>query len=187
MAHNGLLEGGLRLLARRLATALVFLTGALGLGGCVTINGGAIDFSWIVYCASGPRPSSATCSCSARAAALSRVRLTVVGLADGAATDLCVGNAGCDVAASGQSGTTGFFIPPGDYAISLVPLDANGTPLGGPDCTPGVPDGGQGDCWETPAPLRETIVLGQTIQLNALIIVVPDCPFTCSPNPACTP
>jgi hypothetical protein len=97
----------------------------------------------------------------------------VVGLSDGAATAACAGRAGCEFDAALQSGTTGFFIPPGDYAISLVPLGADGAPLGGSGCSLTAGTG----CWATPAPVRRTIATGEVVSLGTLLVAIPDCPL----------
>jgi hypothetical protein len=159
-------------------------------GGCIGIDGGAIDLSWVVYCSSGQQPdatgqdpASPRCSCNLRAGALARVRLSVIGVGGGPADDACGGRTECEFDAGRQSGTTGFFVPPGDYAIALVPVDAAGTALGGSDCDLAGATG----CWATPAPVRRTVTTGQIVSLGALLVAVPDCPAAgaCQPSPGC--
>jgi hypothetical protein len=168
--------------ARRLATALQVAALAVGAGaaalapGCLTIDGGAIELSWVTYCASGKKPGSgASCSCTERAAGLATVQLVLDGLGDGAAGDACAGRDSCRFEATRQSGNTGFFVPPGDYELTLLPLDGSGQVLGGPSC---VPDGSAGSCWQTPAPLRRTVKTGEVVSLGSFLIAVPDCPAT---------
>jgi hypothetical protein len=154
-----------------------------GLSSCVPVDGGAIELSWIEYCAAGQRPDSngASCSCNARAAGLSRVRLAVMGVGDGAVAAACEGRSGCEFDAARQSGTTGFFIPPGDYDISLVPLGPSDTPLGGPECAVAGATG----CWATPPPVRRMVVKGQVVSLGSFEIAVPDCPIIATCDGGC--
>jgi hypothetical protein len=170
MLHNGLSEGD-HLLARRIPRAVALVL-SVGLAACVKIDGGAIELSWVTYCSGGKRPDATQCSCNARAAALARVQLVVVGVSDGAVASACAGRSGCEFEAAHQQGTTGFFVPPGDYDISLVPLDASGTALGGPDCPL---DSGTG-CIATPPPIRRTLTAGEVVSLGTLELGVPDCP-----------
>jgi hypothetical protein len=146
--------------------------------GCVKVDGGAVEFSWVVYCHDGTRPGDPrpTCSssCSGRASALSHIRLSMVGVGDSAGVDACAGRSECEFGATRQSGATPFFVPSGDYDIALIPLDVSGSPLGGPGCA--IEDGS--GCWATPLPIRRTIALGQAVGLGTLLIVVPDCPVT---------
>ena len=145
--------------------------------GCLTIDGGAIELSWVAYCASGKKPNAtgSSCSCTERAAALATVRLVLEASGDGAVGDACAGRTGCRFDAKRQSGNTGFFVPPGDYELTLLPLDASGQVLGRPSC---VPDGSAGSCWQTPAPLRRTVTTGEVVSLGSFLIAIPDCPVT---------
>jgi hypothetical protein len=145
--------------------------------GCLTIDGGAIELSWVPYCASGKRPGAtgASCSCFERAAGLATVQLVLDGLGDAAVGDACAGRAACRFEAKRQSGNTGFFVPPGDYELTLLPLDASGHVLGGPSC---VPDGSAASCWQTPTPVRRTVTTGEVVSLGSFLIAVPDCPVT---------
>jgi hypothetical protein len=165
--------------ARRLV-ALAAGVGAAGLiPACLTIDGGAIELSWVTYCASGTKPggAGASCSCNERAAGLATVQLVLNALGDAGGSDVCAGRESCRFAAGRQSGNTGFFVPPGDYELTLVPLDASGQALGGPSC---VPDGSANSCWQTPAPLRRTVLMGEVVSLGSFLIAVPDCPATTS-------
>jgi hypothetical protein len=162
---------------------------ALVAPGCLTIDGGAIEVSWVTYCANGKKPgSTASCSCNLRAAQLDRVRVEALALGDGADADACAERDACVFTASVQSGVTGFIVPPGDYAIGLVPLDVGGAILGGPSC---VPDASAGSCWQTPARIRRTVLAGEVVSLGSLLIAVPDCPVaegcTSGDCPAVTP
>lgn len=179
---------------RRLLALAVLALGPVAAGAaapaCVTIDGGAIELSWVTYCADGKKPESATasCSCKLRAARLAQVRVQALALGDGGGADACAGRGACVFTASVQSGSTGFIVPPGDYAIGILPLEESGGALGGPAC---VPDGSQGSCWQTPAQVRRTVVTGEVVSLGTLLIAVPDCPTEtgCDPGvcPAATP
>lgn len=174
---------GLTLHVRSLALSTLLLA-ALG-PGCLTIDGGAIELSWVTYCASGKKPgSSASCSCTEKAASLATVQLVLTALSDAGAGDVCAGRDSCRFEARRQSGNTGFFVPPGDYELTLLPLDSSGQVLGGPAC---VPDGSEGTCWQTPAPVRRSVKTGEVVSLGSFLIAIPDCPVTalCSAREAC--
>jgi len=180
------------LFALRHAGRACLLTVVLGLLGCVRIEGGAVELSWVTYCASGKRPGStgASCSCTVRERDLAAVRLVLTPLRQGqddaqTLEDGCSQGAICSFEASDRAGNTGFRVPPGEYEISVVPLDAQGTPLGGPSC---VPDGNPLSCWQTPSPVRRTVVHGEVVSLGAVLIVVPDCPAVsgCRPSEGCS-
>ena len=168
------IPGGRRALAG-LAAALGLLAPVALAPGCLTIDGGAIELSWVTYCASGKKPGSQSCSCDERAAGLATVQLVLRALGDGGAGDVCAGRDSCRFEATRQSGNTGFFVPPGDYELTLLPLDGSGQVLGGPAC---VPDGSEGSCWQTPAPLRRSVKTGEVVSLGSFLIAVPDCPTT---------
>jgi hypothetical protein len=177
----------MRLVRRRAAAlkvAALIAGGVALLPRCLTIDGGAIELSWVVYCANGRQPGCgpACCSCDERAASLTRVQLVLTGVSDGAATNGCDGKTTCRFDASAHSGNTGFFVPPGDYELTLLPLDASGQVLGGPSC---VPDGSAGSCWQTPVPLRRTVNTGEVVSLGSFLIAVPDCPTTASCANSC--
>ena len=170
--------------ARRRAAALrrALLTVAavaLVAPSCLHIDGGAIELSWVTYCAGGKTPGSGgSCSCRERAASLATVQLALVSLHDGGGGDVCAGRSGCRFDAQRQSGNTGFFVPPGDYDLTLIPLDASGAPLGGPACVTGGDAGTDAPCWQSPAPLRRTVITGEVVSLGSFLFSVPDCPVT---------
>ena len=88
-------------------------------------QGGAIELSWTIYCARGtaPHPDTPDVSCDGRRPELAAVRLSVEGVDDGSGVAVCPGRDGCEFGASRSSGVTGFFIPPADYAIAIIPVD----------------------------------------------------------------
>ena len=180
--------------ARRRAAALrsALLTGAavaLLAPSCLHIDGGAIELSWVTYCAAGHTPSSgsSSCSCKERAAGLASVQLVLNAIDDGGGGDVCAGRSGCRFDAQRQSGNTGFFVPPGDYDLTLIPLDASGAPLGSPACVSGGDAGTDAPCWQTPAPLRRTVITGEVVSLGSFLFAVPDCPATaaCAATDTC--
>jgi hypothetical protein len=176
--------------ARRRAALRWAVLAAVLVPACLQIDGGSIELSWVTYCAGGHPPSSgsSSCSCKERAAALASVQLVLNPLGDGGGGDFCAGRSGCRFAAGHQSGNTAFFVPPGDYDISLLPLDASGAPLGGPGCIPGTDDAGTPPCWQSPAPLRRTVLKGEVVSLGSFLFSVPDCPVTdtCAKKPGAT-
>lgn len=144
-------------------TLIVVLFSALG---CVPIDGGAVEASWVVVTPDGRTISDCSCTC----ARVAKVRLKLEPLAGGA--DPCVGRDSCRFSCNLQSGATRFDIPPGSYAISVVPVDANGN-----DITDGEAGG---DCRAEPGtnPVVREVVKGRVTGLDASIVLA-DCAPEC--------
>jgi len=130
---------------------------ALGLllGGCVQIDGGAIEVSWVVH-ANG----RAITDCSCADPAIASVRIDVTGQGgsiDG--TRPCEGRARCQFACGRQTGATPFDIPEthGDemYAIQVVAVGADGVDL------PAV---------MAPASILRTVTRGQPTEVEAFLL-----------------
>ncbi|HXI55331.1 MAG TPA: hypothetical protein VNO55_04700 [Polyangia bacterium] len=148
-------------------TAAVLATAALlcGAAGCVRIDGGAVELSWVLRTPDGRAIDD--CSCGVDPVAAVRVELVGVGGDIQGATP-CAGRAQCQFSCSRQTGATPFDIPETKsnemYLISVVALDAGGNPL------PNV---------KTPAPVLRSVVRGQPTDMGALLLVT-ECGSACS-------
>ena len=92
--------------------------------GCVPIDGGAVEASWQVA-TYGDGRGIADCGCACPP--ISKIRLQLMPLSGG--IDPCAGRTTCQFSCNLQSGATRFDIPPGSYAISLVPVGADGNDI----------------------------------------------------------
>ena len=148
---------------------IVALLLALAATGCVSIDGGAVEASWNIQALDGRGIADCSCTCPQ----VAKVRFSVVPAAGGA--DLCAGRAACQFPCRSKHGATPFDIPTGDYAVSLVPVGADGQ-----DLTGAVVQDGGGTCSAQSgvAPTLRTVGKGQLTQLNAVIIVA-DCAPVC--------
>ena len=141
----------------RLAVALgVVAAATAGAAGCVRIDGGAVEVPWTLFAPDG----RAINDCSCTAPALAEIEVVVVPAAGGA--DVCAGQSSCRFACSRKIEATPFFIPAGDYNISLQALGADGAALP----------------FTTPAPVRRPVVKGQLSEIDAIEIVAP-CAAVC--------
>jgi hypothetical protein len=86
-----------------------------------------------------------------------------------------LGRTACEFPCRAKHGATPFDIPTGEYALSLVPLGADGQ-----DLTGAVAQDGGGTCSAQSgvAPTLRTVGKGQLTQLNA-VVVVADCAPVC--------
>lgn len=142
---------------------------AFASGGCVEINGGAIEVSWLVRSTVGSPITD--CSCADPPIAL--VRLDVVGKGgrlEGATP--CAGQARCDFPCQRRTGSTAFDIEPTEgaerYEISVVAVGFDGQEI-------------SKQIVMTPAPILREVVRGQPTQLEALGLVAP-CHAECVMN-----
>jgi hypothetical protein len=125
--------------------------------GCVRVDGGAVEVSWVVRSPQG----QAITDCSCADPPISRVRLDVRGVGgtiDG--TEPCANDARCEFPCQRQTGSTPFDIKetkPGEmYAISVTAIGVDGTEL------PAV---------MTPAPILRSVVRGQATEVEAFLLV----------------
>ena len=148
----------------RIVTSLL----ALAATGCVSIDGGAVEASWDLH-AGGRGIADCSCTCPP----VAKVRFSVVPAAGGA--DLCLGLTACEFPCRAKHGATPFDIPTGEYALSLVPLGADGQDLTGP-----VPqaDGGTCSAHSGVDPILRTVGKGKLTQMNAVVIDA-DCALLC--------
>jgi hypothetical protein len=134
--------------------------------GCVSIDGGAVEASWFLTTYDGRGIGSCSCTCPQ----VSKIRFQLVPTAGGA--DPCLGHASCQFSCDQRSGATRFDIPPGQYAISLVPVGSDGSDI--------MPDDA-GGCRAGPgvAPEVREVVSGRVTGLDARVVLA-DCAPECS-------
>lgn len=137
--------------------AIGCLAGLIGLSvsGCVQIDGGAVEVSWVVH-ANGRMITD--CSCSDPL--ISRVRIQLEGMGGGIQGDTpCANRAQCEFSCQRQTGATPFDIQPtqGDeiYAVSVIAMGADGQDLPLP---------------MMPAPILRTVTRGQPTEVGAFLL-----------------
>ena len=156
-------------------TLIAVLFSALG---CVSIDGGAVEASWQVTTQDGRTITDCGCTCSP----IAKIRFQLLPVsADGGSDDPCAGRSTCAFSCNQQSGATRFDIPPGTYAISLVPVGEDGND---------ITNGGAGTCSAKSgvAPEVREVIKGRVTQLNAMAIIA-DCAAECGgsdSNKVCT-
>jgi hypothetical protein len=148
---------------------LAALCGLLGTG-CVRIDGGAVEISWVVRSPEGRAITDCTCA----APVISRVQLKLVGVGgDIAETTPCDGRPECAFPCQRQTGSTPFEINPGlaesdgevpEYQISVTALGVDGATLFGV---------------QSPAPILRSVVQGQPTEVEAFLLVT-KCADYCS-------
>jgi hypothetical protein len=149
----------------RIVPFLFLLTAA----GCVAVDGGSVEATWDLHTPDGRRIANCNCSCPR----IAKVRFSVVPAAGG--TDLCAGRAACQFSCGAGQGGTPFDIPPGDYALSLIPVGEDGQDLVGP-----IPQEGGVTCSAQSgvAPILRSVRKGQPTQLNTVLIKA-ECSANC--------
>jgi hypothetical protein len=163
-----LLSMNTRLLVAALALAATLIPA------CVSIEGGAVEISWIVIAPDG----RGITDCGCADPAIAKVRLVLRGVGgtiDGATP--CAGKAHCDFACQRQTGATAFDIPPTgpgeSYEVSVVAVDTAGN---------AVPQ----SAIMTPAPILRQVVGGQPTEVEAFTLVAPCAPScdgsVCAPH-----
>jgi hypothetical protein len=155
----------LPLAAARIATLV-------GLGfagaGCVKIDGGAVEISWVVRSRSGAGITD--CTCADPAIAVVRLNLRLVDAA-GMLTNYtpCAGQAQCDFPCQRQTGSTAFDIratQPGEaYEISVSAVDPDSVPILDAQVM-------------APAPILRSVISGQPTETEAFQLVA-DCRAEC--------
>lgn len=129
---------------------------------CVSIDGGAVEVSWVLRSDDGRAVS--TCGCADPP--IAAIRLSVVPRAEDGTTgpDVCAGRPACEFPCGRHTGTTPFDVPPGTYIISVRPLGAAGEDLSQPS------EGRRR--LQPPAPILRGVVEGQVSQPDTIPIVV---------------
>lgn len=135
------------------AKALVVTLPIWLVGGCIQIEGGAVEARWVLR-----TPSGNAVTCQDDRARIDWVRFVLSPQPEG--VDPCFDDERCAFSCDRGVGTTPFFIADGDYAIALQPLDAEEIPLTEQD---GV---------SVPAPLIRQVRAGQSTSLFVNLIVV---------------
>jgi hypothetical protein len=153
-------------------TLIALLFSAMG---CVSIDGGAVEASWVVVTHDGRGITDCGCTCPPTP----KIRLQLLPLAGG--SDPCAGRAACQFLCNQESGATRFDIPPGSYAISLVPVGADGND---------IMRGEAGSCSAVAGvdPVVREVVRGRVTQLDAMTVTT-DCAADCGgsdSNKVCT-
>jgi hypothetical protein len=135
-------------------------TALLGLaGGCVEVDGGAVEVGWDLRFPDGRRTDDNGDSISCSRAQLGDMALVLSPVGGG--DDPCSGVGHCRFSCSPQGvGTTDFVLPPGDYAMALQVLDPSGKALG------------VGDGILTPGSMVRRIILGEITNLSVHLIIV---------------
>jgi hypothetical protein len=138
--------------------------------GCVRIDGGAVEISWVVRSYDG----RAITDCGCSDPQIAEVQLDLVGMGgDIDGTTPCEGRPECQFPCQRQTGSTPFEIPQGragadgvapQYKISLTPLGTDGSPLAGV---------------QGPAPILRSVVRGQPTEVEAFLLVA-QCAVACS-------
>lgn len=149
-----------------LAATLV-LAAALAGAGCVRIDGGAVELSWVLRTPEGR--AIGDCGCSDPMVTTVRLHLVLTNAAGAVPGGTpCDGRAQCQFPCQRQTGATPFDIPetgPDEmYLISVDTLGADGTPLAGVGA---------------PAPVLRSVVKGQPTDMGALLLVT-ECASACS-------
>lgn len=159
---------GLPALALAVATAV---------GGCVRIDGGAVEISWVVHSTEGQAITDCTCA----APAIAWVQLDLEGEVGVFPDDTpCAGKAECRFPCQRQTGATSFDISPGtpvdgvqpQYAISVTALGEDLSDLST------MVDGAAPPV-QTPAPILGSVVQGQPTEVEAFLLVA-KCADECS-------
>ena len=117
------------IVVRRTLALILALRAPVAVGGCVQVDGGAIEASWVLRTFDG----RAISGCGCADPAIARVRFVVRpdrGRRARSGQDVCAGQAGCEFSCRSQRGATPFFVPAGRYAISVAPLDVGGHAAG---------------------------------------------------------
>ena len=146
--------------------------GALGalavLGtGCVDVSGGAVEFPWAIFA----RDGRAITDCACADPPIAYVALALVSEADG--SDPCAFAASCRFTCGRKIGATPFFIPPGSYQMSIVPMDGTLNVLPTVDTVP---------------PVVREVARGQPTELDAFMLTA-SCADRCnggSPTQPCS-
>jgi len=140
---------------------------SLASGGCVDIEGGAVEVSWVVRSTSG----SAITSCSCADPPIDKVRLVLIPKGPSIEGNKpCESQAQCDYPCQRQTGSTAFNIKPTQagesYEISVVAIGGDGNVLEGV---------------MMPAPVLRSVVSGQPTEVDVFQLVAP-CRAECEMN-----
>lgn len=129
------------------ATAFAVAVG-MGLCGCLEMDGGAVEVSWVIRDA---HQRGQSCS----QAGIHQVRVEVIQQTDGGVVNLCTARriGKCTFSCKDGNGATPFRIPSGSYYFGLMPLDSEGNEM-----SPGLV--------QVPVMARRSIDDGQMLDLG---------------------
>jgi hypothetical protein len=125
--------------------------------GCVSIDGGAVEISWVVRTSDGRAINDCGCTCPS----IAKMRLKLDPVAGG--PDPCAARETCEFSCGHKSGATLFDIPPATYSISLVPIGAEGEVLPGGDTL-------SCSAKSSVSPLVRVVDRGRVTQIDAILI-----------------
>jgi hypothetical protein len=171
--RNLIAIGNRRFVVVATVTVLTAVVLPCGVAGCVRIDGGAVELSWVLRTPDGRAISDCGCSAERSAVAMppsvAAVRLKLEGVGgDIQGATPCAGRAQCQFSCARQTGATPFDIPETKsnemYLISVIALDDQGTELRKVG---------------TPAPVLRSVVRGQPTDMGALLLEA-DCAPGCS-------
>lgn len=135
---------------------------------CVNVDGGAVEANWVLRTLDGR--AITTCSCSSPR--VDRVRIDLTGTGTGnLGIRPCEGRTDCEFPCENGSGSTPFRVPPGAYAITVIPIDEDGRDLTR-IATSALPA-------KIPAPILRDVVHGRATPTDAVSIQV-GCATACS-------
>ena len=157
----------LRSVDPRVSRCLAVIAIACAAAGCVEIDGGAVELAWTLR---DFEDDSIDCD----EARIDKIRICWAPLTDGGTTTdpscrAVVTDAGverlyrafeCDQ----YRGVTRFEVPPGPTALFVAPLCAGGQEPTGP--------------FQVPPPIVRTVVEGEVVTLNQILIIAEDCAGT---------
>jgi len=132
---------------------------------CVSVDGGAVEASWVVVTHDGRGITDCGCTCPP----IAKIRLALLPVDGGA--DPCAGRTSCAFSCNLQTGATRFDIAPGTYAISLVPVGPDGNDIS--NATLGTCSAGGGA-----DPVVREVAKGRVTQLDAMVVLA-DCAAEC--------
>lgn len=124
--------------------------GLLAALGCVSVEGGAVEVSWVVHSSGGYALSG--CGCAEPPIDAIRLDVRPAAPAEGLASLSYL--FGC----SRKRGATPFEIPPGRYAVSITALDGQGQAIAAA---------------VTPPPRLATVEWGKPASMDAQLVVAP--------------
>jgi hypothetical protein len=153
----------------RFAAPPFLIVCALSATACIQVDGGAVEFSWVVQ----SRTGAAITDCGCAEPAIKTIRLVLVGVGGGVAGHRpCDGTAQCDFPCQRQTGSTAFDIRETHaseaYEISVATLDSNGVEI-------------PADQVMSPAPILRGVVRGQVTETEAFQLVA-SCRAECGMN-----
>jgi hypothetical protein len=153
----------------RFPCAPILIVWAVFSAACIQVEGGAVEFSWVVQ----SRTGAAITDCGCADPAIKTIRLVLVGIGGSVAGYRpCEGGAQCDFPCQRQTGSTAFDIRETGsaeaYEISVVTIDSDGAEIPPEQVM-------------SPAPILRGVVRGQVTETEAFQLVA-SCRAECGMN-----